>query len=503
MSLTRNLAWSYFGQAFSAAIGIVMLPVYIRYLGTEAYGLVGFYTMLQAWLLLLDFGLTPTLSRELSRTRAGVLGGPEAAAMIQSIEWLFAGLGAAAAAAIAGAAPWIASRWLKADQLPVAEIRLCVSCMGVVIASRWLVGLYRGALAGLEEMVPLNAAGAALAAVRSVGVVAVFWAGFTRPGAFFLYQVGAALLEVAVMRSVLRRRFRFRPAPGASGLRALRGMAGIAGSMAFLAGLWIVINQADKLVLSWSVDLQRYGCYMVAVTLAGGITLLAAPLNQALQPRLTVLAAQGGAERLKGLYRLTTQAAAAGGFAIAGVMACQAEPLLLAWTVQLETARASAPILALYAIGNAIAGLLGIAFMLQFAFGKLRWHVIGNGLFAAVWFPAVVIAARRSGTTGVAAVWLVGNAAYLVAWLPGIHRRLIPELWWRWVVQDILLVAAADAAVLLAVWRLPLAGLGRTAVLAILAAAAAAAAAAGLLAGSETRPMLLRWLRRGPAAKLA
>ena len=33
-----------------------------RFLGVEAYGLVGFFVMLQGWFLLLDMGLSPTMS---------------------------------------------------------------------------------------------------------------------------------------------------------------------------------------------------------------------------------------------------------------------------------------------------------------------------------------------------------------------------------------------------------------------------------------------------------
>ncbi|HXA46420.1 MAG TPA: oligosaccharide flippase family protein, partial [Burkholderiaceae bacterium] len=61
--MKRAIAASYSVQIFTAIIGIVMMPLYLRYLGTEAFGLIGFYSMLQTWLLLFDLGLTPTLSR--------------------------------------------------------------------------------------------------------------------------------------------------------------------------------------------------------------------------------------------------------------------------------------------------------------------------------------------------------------------------------------------------------------------------------------------------------
>ena len=51
-------------------MGLAFVPLYIHYLGVEAWGLVGLMTMLQALLTLLDMGLTPTLSREMARFQA-------------------------------------------------------------------------------------------------------------------------------------------------------------------------------------------------------------------------------------------------------------------------------------------------------------------------------------------------------------------------------------------------------------------------------------------------
>ncbi|WBE25080.1 oligosaccharide flippase family protein [Denitrificimonas caeni] len=72
MSLLRhNVIASYVSQIYVAGIGILILPLYIKYMGAEAYGLVGFFTMLQACFALLDLGLTPTIARETARYHGG------------------------------------------------------------------------------------------------------------------------------------------------------------------------------------------------------------------------------------------------------------------------------------------------------------------------------------------------------------------------------------------------------------------------------------------------
>lgn len=64
MGMRSNILANYASQFYVTIIGIVTVPLYIQYMGAEAYGLVGFFAMLQAWFLMLDMGLTPTIARE-------------------------------------------------------------------------------------------------------------------------------------------------------------------------------------------------------------------------------------------------------------------------------------------------------------------------------------------------------------------------------------------------------------------------------------------------------
>ena len=71
MSLRRNVLANYLGQGWRAIMSLAFVPVYIKYLGIEAYGLIGIFVMLQAWLTLLDMGMKPALAREMARFTGG------------------------------------------------------------------------------------------------------------------------------------------------------------------------------------------------------------------------------------------------------------------------------------------------------------------------------------------------------------------------------------------------------------------------------------------------
>jgi len=491
-SLKTNVVASYLGQIYVALVGLAMLPLYVRYMGAEAYGLVGFFTMLQAWFQLLDLGLTPTVSRELARYRAGALEVTAAVTMVRTLEWFFSVLGLVCGASVVLGARWVAVYWIKPQHLASGQIRLCVMLMGGAMTSRWLVGLYRGGLVGMERMVTLNLVGIVLATLRSVGVLAVLMFWTSKPSGFFIYQLGIGILELVMMKIFFYRTMPMTTAPLRPQLQIFRRNLHVAGSMAFLAGLWIVISQADRLILSGLLNLQNYGYFTVAVTLAGGISLLAAPMGQALQSRFAMLAAQNELTELIRLYRASTQLTSAVVFAIAGVFICARVPIIWAWTGNVNVAEAAGQILPMYALGNAVGAILALAFLVQFAFGTLRWHVIGNCLFGLLWVPGVYVAASRAGAIGSGWMWLTGNLAYLIFWLPYVHSKVLPSLKWRWLICDVGLIALVETLLVVLVSGFDWAVLDRVEVFATMVVFAGVLALAGILAGGEARPAVLR-----------
>ncbi|HNV87289.1 MAG TPA: oligosaccharide flippase family protein, partial [Candidatus Omnitrophota bacterium] len=64
--LKKNIVANYAGQIFSVLIGIFLVPVYLRFLGVEVYGLIGFFASLQMLLNIFDLGLSTTVSREIA-----------------------------------------------------------------------------------------------------------------------------------------------------------------------------------------------------------------------------------------------------------------------------------------------------------------------------------------------------------------------------------------------------------------------------------------------------
>ena len=115
--LKAILLQTYATQAYVSLIGIVLMPMYLRYLGAEAFGLVGLHLMLQASIPVLDMGFTPALMREMSKFRAGSLSAVEAVARVRSLQVLQIGIGIVVFLAVWTGSEWVATIWLAASDL--------------------------------------------------------------------------------------------------------------------------------------------------------------------------------------------------------------------------------------------------------------------------------------------------------------------------------------------------------------------------------------------------
>ena len=456
MSLRRNVTASYISQIYVSLVGIVMVPTYLRYMGVEAYGLVGFFAMLQAWFQLLDMGLSPTLSRETARYVGGATDALRLRRLLRVLEAVFVGVAVAGTLALVLGAQWVASHWLQVEHLPLAEVRLSVQLMALIIGLRWVAGLYRGALAGFEQQVWLGRLNIAVATARFIGVVPIFMFVGTTPVLFFGFQLLVALVETAVLTNRTYRQFPRLAHGERVGFhwRPLQSVLRFSLSIAFTGAVWVAVTQTDKLLLSKLLPLAEYAWFTLAVIVASGVQMISGPLSLALLPRLSRMQAEGQADGLIALYRQATQGMAVIVIPAAVMLACAAEPVLRALTGDAALAAQAGPILRLYALGNGVLALGAFPYYLQFAKGDVRLHLIGNALFLVLLIPSILVATRQYGALGAGGAWLGANLVYGLCWVPLVHRRFAPGLHLRWMLQDVLPIAvlASATAVTLTQW---------------------------------------------------
>lgn len=500
MRVQGSVAATLASRIYLAVLGLVMLPVYLQQIGVEAFGLVGLFLVLQVWFQLLDAGLTQTLSREAARHRAGALSATNLRLLLRALEGLFLVVAALGFTVMYLGAEEIAHRWLRHEQLSPLVVERSVQLMAMCMAVRLLGELYRGAIVGFEQLRWLAGFSAAFGTLRLALVVPFLaWAGST-PTRFFEFQLAVLALEALAL---MVKTYQLLPGSGLTRtpwrLDPIRGVLVFSTVMSLASIVWVTLSQIDKLMLSGLLSLADYGAFSLAVSAAAGVLLLTGAISDTVVPRLTHLHAQAARTEMLDLYRHATQGVGIVAWSVACVMAFHAQTVLWVWTGDATLATQAAPILGLYALGNAALAIGAFPFYLQFAAGRLRLHLLGTALMVLVLLPSLVWATASHGAPGAAAVWLGVNLLYLLLWAPVAHARVMPGLHASWLVRDVLPVAALAAiAAALCSWLPWPQNRGAAAVTLIGTTSLVLAASAG--GSSWVRARLRR--ARGPASAL-
>jgi O-antigen/teichoic acid export membrane protein len=488
--LGANLA----GSGWSALLQFACIPLYIKFLGVEGYGLVGFYLMFQAMVQILDFGITPTMNREMARYYVQPEKAGEARDFVRTLELGYWLIGALIGLIAVASAPFIATYWIRTNSLSARDLREAVMLMGFLALFQWPFSFYEAGLIGLHRQVLLNVIKICVVTVGNGGTLLALWLISPTVKTFFLWQALIAALQTALTAFFLWRNLPHSDRSARADLKLLRNVSGFAAGVSVITICAMILTQIDKLILSRLLSLEMFGYYVIAGTFGRALLMFTTPVFNTIFPRFSALVAVHDEAALRQLYNRCTQLMAVLVVPVAAVLALFPFEILLLWTRNLAVASNAAPIARVLAIATALNGLMILPYTLQLAYG---WTSIGlrmNLFLLLTLVPATWILATRYGAMGGAFAYLAFMCIYMVVAVPLTHRRLLRGGAGQWCAG----LGMSSAAVLV------VAGLGRAFITNLTPALTAlsllvvliAATVAGAFAAPQVRIRLVAGLSR-------
>lgn len=439
ISVKKNVLFNYIGQFYVILIGIVILPLYLQHMGAEAYGLVGFFTLVQAWMQLLDIGMTPTLGREVARLKGDPSGHGRLVTVVNSIETAFVIMALMIGLGLFFSRDWVASDWLTFEVLAPGTVSSAIGIIAIIVSVRWVSSINRSGINAYEAQLWMNLVDISINTLRFPGSLAlVIWTEGNIL-VFFYYQLALVAMEVLLIRGKFRRLL----PSHVSGIqrfsiRELKRIAPFALSIGYTGAIWVLLTQLDKLLLSKILTLSGYGYFTLVATIASGVTLLSGPISKAILPRMTALLANGQEDEMVALYRRSTRFMVSVTAPITIVIAIRPEMVVYVWTGDQEAAQWTASILPLFVIGNGLLTIIAFQYYLQYAHGYLKYHVAYNTVMAIITVPLIFYAAFEYGAIGIGWIWVGFRALSLIVWVPFIHHKFAPGLHQSWLTRDVL-----------------------------------------------------------------
>ena len=435
--LKKNIAANFGGGVWTGLMNLVFVPLYIHFLGIEAYGLIGIFATLLGMFALLDMGLSSTLNREMARL--AVLEGKarEMRDLVRTLEIPYWIAGLLICVIVIALSPFIAYRWVKAEHLSPQTVQTAIMIMGLAVAFQWPMSFYSGGLMGLQRQVLLNVINVVMATFRGLGAVLILWLVSPTVLAFFLWQIVLSVVQTGLVVFFLWRSLP--PAPEAPRFRRelLLSIWRFAAGMTGIVVTSTILTQLDKIILSRMLSLEVFGYYTLASVVAMSLLRCVGPVFSATYPKLTNLVALGATQEIAGLYHKSAQLVSVLVLPAALVVALFSRELLLLWTQSPITAAHTHLLVSILVLSMAIYGLMFIPHALQLAYGWTRLGFLVNLCSVLLFLPLIIVLTQWYGAVGAATVWGLLNVGYLLILIPLMHRRLLPAEKWRWYSEDV------------------------------------------------------------------
>ncbi len=435
-TLKNNILANFGGKAWFGLIQLVFVPLYVKFLGMEAFGLIGFFIMLQSLLSLLDLGLSTTLNRELA-CRSANGNAQEARDLVHTMEWIYWSIAILIAVGIIVVAPWIARSWVNVKGLPAQSVQHAIALMGLLIAVQWPFSLYSGGLMGLQKQVLLNTIRVSMSTIQAGGAVLVLWLISQSIEAYFIWQIVIVGIQTVVTGYFLRSSLPKSAKAATFNRDLLRQCWRFAAGMTGISAVTIILTQTDKVILSKLLSLEQFGYYVLAFTLCSGLIFLVFPFPAALFPKLSELVATGKTEELSRLYHKGCQAVSLFVFPAGTLIALFPQEILMLWTRDPRIVENTHLLLSLVVVGSLLNAAVAMPYMLQLAYGWTSLAFYKNIVAIIILIPLLFSLVPYLGAVGGAIIWVLLNAGYVMFEIPLMHRRLMPREMWRWYIIDV------------------------------------------------------------------
>lgn len=262
--------WSFFSV-------FIFIPLYIKYLGVESYGLIGFYALLLGIISFADSGISSAIVKELSKKSSANY----KYSVFRSLENIYLIICLMIFVILVLGSNSITDYWITSKVIPKVELLRIMYLIAAGISLQLSTSLYYGALFSLDNQVKSNLFQFIWSFAKSALVFVLFFLISKSIELYFIWQIICNAIYIVFLRINIVKKLKFlnnnkhlmlefKKLPSTV-LLYLKGMILIA----IISSLNI---QADKIITSSMFNLQVFGFYNLASSLGQTPLILATPL---------------------------------------------------------------------------------------------------------------------------------------------------------------------------------------------------------------------------------
>lgn len=438
--LQRNVFANLLSNVWGVVSIFLLIPLYISFLGIEAYGLIGFFATLIGVLSLADMGFTVTLKREMARQSA-VGNINRMKDILRTYEVVYGLISLSIATFIFILAPLIVDYWLHTNSFSAEEMIVAIRLMGIAIALQLPSGLFVGGIMGLQYQVLANVLNIGVSVLRGVGAILVLWLFSPTIFVFFIWQLLSNLIYLIVSRYILWDIIS-KGAVSSKGqfkLDVLRDTGRFALSMASMTLIGVLLNQTDKLIVGKFTSLQMFSYYSVAGTLASIPIVLSGSIGSALFPKFTEIVALANKDTLKEVYNWTCEIVGVLIIPSGIVLVFFSSEFIFAWTGSSLIAANAKLTASFLLLGQIMQAITIIPYNFALAHGNVKFSQKLGIISIFLITPLLFILTLKYGILGAGISWFVLNCITLPINMYYLHRQVLSlDGMWKYCLRGVI-----------------------------------------------------------------
>lgn len=278
----QNIITNYLAVVWMGGLSLALIPLYIKRLGSDQWGVVAICMAIQGFLGLLDAGLGQIMPRDIARV-VGDQGAVVRVFRVFSRSYL--GLGLIGLLLGQVGVHWLIARWFNQGQGVAEGADLALRLVLVQFFFQFANNAHTGYWNGLQAQKLANFRQCAFGTAKHAGALALVYMWRADALAYLMpFALFSALEWWGNRRTVLGGFGDF--VDGGVSVADFHALAREAGVLALGVLIGMLVSQVDRIVLSRSVDVASYGRYVIVANLGLAFMQLQYPLMRAFFPRI-------------------------------------------------------------------------------------------------------------------------------------------------------------------------------------------------------------------------
>lgn len=377
--VTQNTIANLASRLWSMVVTFLFVPLYLRYLGEEAYGIVSFYATLQATLNLLGLGLSSTLRREFSTGDDSQDSRRQKYLLLRSVENIYFVIATIIILICFLGARFIAESWLNLTDITVNYAAHVIFLMGITIALQLVSNLYFGCLLGLGRQVTANKYYLVWNLVKNIGAVSIiilispnlvyFYLWYTVCDLVYLLCTRIKSVQLLFLENE-NKKWNFKD------FGNLRSIWMYAMGLLVISCISVLSRQMDKGIISKMLTVTELGAYNSAVTLGQLTAIIPGAVSIAIMTEFTRLFSDGETEKLNQQYHNYLSKITLVTIAMGSYISVYAKELLLVWTQSENIVAIIGNTVPYLVIGTTFLSIQEIPYSFLLAHGETHINVI-------------------------------------------------------------------------------------------------------------------------------